>query len=136
MTQRTKGFTLIELLVVVAIIGILSSVVLVMVTDARNRGANNAIKNQLTEIRTEAGLIFTTTGAYTGICNDTKIIQASNAASRAGGAAVSCVSDTRSWSVVAPLKAPESGYVSFCVDHNANATLSASTTATVGATCR
>lgn len=51
-----KGFTLIELLVVVAIIGILTSVVLVMLSIADRKGKDSAIKSQLVSLKSQAEL--------------------------------------------------------------------------------
>lgn len=52
---KNKGFTLIELLVVVAIIGILSSVVLVSVNSARSKAKIGAIKSALVQLRSQIG---------------------------------------------------------------------------------
>lgn len=57
-----RGFTLIELLVVIAIIGILSSVVLASLNTARNKGADAAIKGDLSGIRASAEVLYDTLG--------------------------------------------------------------------------
>ncbi|MDP1884723.1 MAG: type II secretion system protein [Candidatus Moranbacteria bacterium] len=46
-----KGFTLIELLIVVAIIGILSSVILVSLNSARNKSNGSAFKSSMSSIK-------------------------------------------------------------------------------------
>lgn len=57
-----RGFTLIELLVVIAIIGILAGIVLASLSTARG-GANDAkVKEQLSGIRTQAEIVYGTSG--------------------------------------------------------------------------
>jgi prepilin-type N-terminal cleavage/methylation domain-containing protein len=53
-----SGFTLIELLVVIAIIGILSSVVLASLNSARVKGANAAVKANLSNLRKQAEIYY------------------------------------------------------------------------------
>ncbi len=53
-----RGFTLIELLVVVAIIGILASVVLAALNNARSKGGDAGVKTNLHTVSTQAGLFY------------------------------------------------------------------------------
>ena len=65
-----RGFTLIELLVVIAIIGILASIVLVSLNDARNKGYDTQIKSDISQIRTTIELCYDNmNGTYAG-CNN------------------------------------------------------------------
>ncbi len=64
MKKYNKGFTLIELLVVIAIIGILASVVLASLNSARAKGADAAIKSNLSNTRAAASMYWDTNSGY------------------------------------------------------------------------
>ena len=89
-----KGFTLIELLVVVAIIGILASVVLASLNTARNKGAEAAIKANLSNIRAAAEIAYDSTGNYNNICTNSTVAGATAAAASAHGGTSTTVVNT------------------------------------------
>jgi prepilin-type N-terminal cleavage/methylation domain-containing protein len=68
-SNNSKGFTLIELLVVVAIIGILSSIILVSLNSARAKGRDASAKGSISSMRATAEIYFDTHNHYgdTGI---------------------------------------------------------------------
>jgi len=127
-----KGFTLIELLVVIAIIGILASVVLASLNTARGKGADAAIKANLTNIRAQAELFYDNQGGNYGTaftnaaCAATAttlfadpniaagITAAGDASSGAGIAGGRCGSTGAAWAISVPLKTTPA--TSWCVD--------------------
>jgi prepilin-type N-terminal cleavage/methylation domain-containing protein len=68
MKKPERGFTLIELLVVVAVIGILTAVVLASLSTARNKAKDKAIISDLSSVRNQISLLFSTNGTA-GVVN-------------------------------------------------------------------
>ena len=66
-----KGFTLIELLVVVAIIGLLTTIVLVNTQNTRFQAYDANIQSIMHQLRNEAELIYSQDGeSYSTICDE------------------------------------------------------------------
>ena len=81
-----KGFTLIELLVVIAIIGILASIVLVSLNDARNKGYDTQIKSDVAQLRNQIELCYdNNNGTYTGCTAGSSDVDVLTPPSCAGG---------------------------------------------------
>lgn len=69
--KNIKGFTLIEMLVVIAIIGLLSSVVLVALGPSRNKAKDARIISDINQTRAILETKFNaSTGAYTYVVTD------------------------------------------------------------------
>lgn len=83
--DKDKGFTLIELLVVVAIIGILSSAILVFANNYRGSGNDAKIKSQLKSMTNQALLFVGTTGTSYIVPAGVSPTSSSITGARAGG---------------------------------------------------
>ncbi|MDP2788961.1 MAG: prepilin-type N-terminal cleavage/methylation domain-containing protein [bacterium] len=71
--RNSKGFTLVELLVVIAIIGILASIAMANLSNARKSAKDAAIKSAIQEGAKIAEIFFDDTGDYDLICADPRI---------------------------------------------------------------
>lgn len=131
-SNLNKGFTLIELLIVISIIGILSSIVLSSLTSAKGKGVNASLKNNLSNLRTQAEIFFDDNGTFSGLCANAKFVSMVNAVHSVSGATAvnfllataqtdktQCHSNNApmGWVVSSVLKQQEGSYVYWCTDY-------------------
>jgi|SRR3989344_1994988 len=144
--QTKRGFTLIELLVVVAIVGVLTSITLGYLGDARKKGDDTSVKSNLNTLRavgeifyldngtsylpSGVGISFGIAACPTYDANGTNMFSRNKNIADAVAAAVSkgigsaCYNGVDVWSVAVGLKlVPNS---SWCVDSMGSAKLSLS----------
>ena len=134
--RYSKGFTLIELLVVVAIIGLLTVIVLVSLTNSKNKGADAAVKSNLATTRTSIEMFFLDNGSTylpagdtpnSGSCplvynesganmfsRNKDIVNSIAEAVKRGGNGSACYNSTNAWAVAVGLKSDAT--FSWCID--------------------
>ena len=119
--RSKRGFTLIEMLVVVAIISILATVVLGQLTRARAQAANAAVKSTLSNLRTQATLVYSaiSPNSYENVCTDPVFVQGLTHAGTVGGVPAECFDALETWVVKATLQLPENTYTHWCTDSTA-----------------
>lgn len=133
MKTTNKGFTLIELLVVVAIIGILATVVLASLGQARSRAKDAAAKAALSQLRAEMELYGSDDyedGTNAGKCISTAADKFTAAADAQTGNTSECNATTTAYAAFVQLNAASTW---FCVDSTGFAG-ELSSTPTTGAT--
>jgi type IV pilus assembly protein PilA len=143
---RKKGFTLIELMVVIAVIGILASIILSFLGQAKNESKNKKIMSMLRTAQSQAEFVYSmrkiNPNTYRDICEITSIPDETSSMKSAGlyvnGAAdtmgvpyssalndpgnkdkATCHSTSSAWAAEVPLL-DKSGSFMWCVDNSGN----------------
>lgn len=105
--MKNKGFTLIELLVVIAIVGILATIVISSLGEARTKSKDTAIVAQLRNMQTSVESVTGATGNYTDICDKFdpggEFASIRESVENKGGEWESCLSDNTSYSITVTL---------------------------------
>lgn len=141
--RNKRGFSLIELLVVIAIIGVLASIVLASLNEARDKGGNAAVKANLSNLRSQAALYYdqnnNSYGPGTGtscttansVFADSRVAEQLKAAETAsgGGSVATCANSTTTWVVSVPLRTDKTK--SWCVDDSGASKEKAANTTTI-----
>jgi prepilin-type N-terminal cleavage/methylation domain-containing protein len=113
--SEAEGFTIIELIVVIAIIAVLSSIVLVSVSNYVAKAKDTAIKGNMASLVTYGTSYFYENSSYNNFCGSQKvlgIISTINNITNSTPVGVSCTCDTsgctdaKAWCALAPLVVP------------------------------
>ena len=133
-----RGFTITELLIVIAIIGILASVILGSLRDARDSSLDAKIKSEMTTLSKRASVEESLNFTYDTVCGSNSVAQSPevvniiNAIEMFSSGPVICNSDTYAYAASVPL---EVDY--WCVDSEGTAEVVATplSTSTVTFVC-
>jgi prepilin-type N-terminal cleavage/methylation domain-containing protein len=67
--KKSKGFTIIEMVMVLAIVGLLTTIIMIALSNARNKAKDGKIQADLNQIRTAAGVYYNnqSPSSYSGL---------------------------------------------------------------------
>ena len=131
MPKKEKGFTLIELLVVITIIGIIFSIVLVYLNNARGKGNDTKVRSQLNSARSSAEIFYNSSNSYNGTAGNISgpcdtvnsmftdtisgMVKFTSQSNYPNGATLTCYSTASAYAISALLPGA-GGTNSWCVD--------------------
>ncbi len=120
MQSNDRGFTLLELLVVLAVVGLMSSLLLVYVKSVKNQATDNLVRSNLLSVRSQSAIYFDEVGNYDDFLTTPNTIQmkAVDAAGRASGGGWASGDGPLGWYARVQLKS-KPGF-SWCVDYLGN----------------
>jgi general secretion pathway protein G len=115
--NKHSGFTIIELVVVIAIIGVLSSIVIVKTSSIKNKARDAAIKEDMNSFSRLALDYFEDHGNYGGFCEslDAETLFDAIPAYDEKKEKI-CQHDSDDWLVCAQLNFPEDRSKAWCID--------------------
>ena len=112
-----KNFTLIELLVAIVIIGILASVILASLSDARDQGIETKIKTEMDSIAKRAAIDEASSFTYETVCGSATINQSpeitalETSINSLASSSMICNSESTRYAISVPI-----GITHFCID--------------------
>lgn len=117
-----KGLTILELLIVVAIIALLTSLIIVGISNSRLKARDSRIRSHVSDLRNTAEMSFINIGNYEDVCNEDGTISDSDNFGRIKGfikeqkGIVACNDNNSAFAVIVALNLGDC----WCIDSSGN----------------